>query len=410
MEAWKRAIILVDMNAYFASIEQLDDASLRNKPIAVTNGAEGSCIITCSYEARAFGIHTGMRLYEAKKRCPQLIRCASRPERYVSISRQIMKSLETITPDIEIFSVDEAFLDVSHCQSLHGTPIEIGHMVRQQIWQQVQLPCSIGISGDKTTAKYAAKLEKPNGLTVIEPWNAKQQLKHVPVDHLCGIGPGISAFLKRYGVTYCGDMQNIPIGILAKRFGNLGRRLWYMCQGADPSPVKTHIADPKSMGHGKVLPPGTCDRDTILTYLHHMSEKLAIRLRKNKLCAQRFSIGLKTKQYGWLGDKVRLTIPIDDGNILYQQCKNIMNNCWQRRTTIAQVQITALDPQPVMQQADLFHTTDKKRQKVNRAMDHINQRFGKSSCMPAHLLTKKTSPDVIAPSWQPDGHRENIDN
>lgn len=409
MTVWKRAIILVDMNAFFASIEQLDNKTLRNKPIAVTNGENGSCIITCSYEAREFGIKTGMRLHEAKKLCPTLIRCPSRPARYTHISRQIMSALEAITPDIEVFSVDEAFLDISTCQKLHGTPEQIGQMVKQLIWDTVQLPCSVGVSGDKTTAKFAAKQNKPNGLTVIKPWHSKQRLQHVPVEQLCGIGPGITRFLKKYGVSYCGDMHKIPISIVARRFGNLGRRIWYMCQGCDPSPVNSRISHPKSLGHGKVLPPGTNQRQAILIYLLHMSEKVAYRLRKNKLSAQYFSITLKTKSYGWLGDKVRLTTPTNDGHTLYKQCKKILQQCWLNNTIVSQVQITALDPHPDKQQADLFDCPNAKRDKVNHVRDDINERFGATACMPANLLLKTSSPDVIAPAWQPKGARDSVD-
>lgn len=164
-----------DMDAFFASIEQLDNLKLRSKPVAVTNRLQGSCIITCSYEARAYGIKTGMRFHDARQVCPQLIRCSSRPKRYAEVSGRIMKALEDITPDVEVFSVDEAFLEVTHCQKLHGNPIKMGKMAKEKVWQASHLTCSIGVSGDKTTAKYAAKLNKPNSFTVIKPWNAKER-------------------------------------------------------------------------------------------------------------------------------------------------------------------------------------------------------------------------------------------
>jgi len=276
---WQRAIILVDMNAFFAAIEQHDRPELRGRPLAITNGEQGTCIITCSYEARAYGIKTGMRLKDARQLCPPLIQLPSRPKRYAQASQLIMQALENITPDIEVFSVDEAFLDITRCQRLHGTPEQIGLLVKQKVFEASGLLCSIGISGDKTTAKFAAKLNKPNGFTIIPPWEAKQRLQYVRVTDLCGIGEGIGKFLARYSVYTCGDMEKLPIGILAKRFGNLGRRIWYMCQGADPDPLHVTNKAPQSMGHGKVMPPNTRDKDILLTYLLHMCEKLAARLR-----------------------------------------------------------------------------------------------------------------------------------
>lgn len=264
---WPRAIILVDMNAFFASVEQHDSPELKGRPVAITNGQEGTCIITCSYEARAYGVCTGMRLKQALSLCPHLVAVSSHPQRYVEVSTSIMKALEDITPDIEIFSVDEAFLDVTHCQQMFGSPEHIGQMTRQKVMQASGLLCSIGVSGDKTTAKYAAKLYKPNGFCVISPWDAQRKLENVPVHDLCGIGDGIERFLAKYGVYHCGDMANLPISVLGKRFGNIGRRIWLMCQGADPEPVYTNINAPKSMGHGKVMPPNTHDKNTLLVYL-----------------------------------------------------------------------------------------------------------------------------------------------
>lgn len=405
---WPRTIILVDMNAFFASVEQLDQPALRNKPVVVTNGLQGSCIITSSYEARAFGIKTGMRLQEARQRCPQLIRCPSRPKRYTEISRHIMRALEDVTPDIEIYSIDEAFLDVTHCQQLHGDPIKIGKLTKRKVWDASHLLCSVGVSGDKTTAKYAAKLNKPDGFTVIPPWQAKAQLKNVPVTELCGIAHGIGNFLAKYGVVTCGDMQKLPISILAKRFGNVGRRIWHMCQGSDPDPVNTQVADPKSMGHGKILPPGVKNKTTILMYLQHMSEKLAARLRRYAFTAQIFYIGLRIFSNGWIGNKVKLDYPTDDGKIIYRLSRAIMETYWECDMVVSQVQVTALDPQPWMIQADLFGKPDTQRHQINKTVDKINQRYGEFTVAPAKLLTRSKMPNVIAPAWKPNGPRETI--
>ena len=155
--AWSRVIILVDMNCFFAQIEQQDNPFWRNRPVAVTNGIQGSTIITSSYEARAYGVKTGMRLKEARQLCPDLIQAPSRPHRYVKVSTRIMAALQSITPDLEVYSVDEAFLDVTHCQSLLGLPLQIAQLVKDTVSKASGLTCSVGVSGDKTTAKYAAK-------------------------------------------------------------------------------------------------------------------------------------------------------------------------------------------------------------------------------------------------------------
>ena len=192
---WERAIVFVDMDAFFASIEQMDFPELKGKPICVTNGEQGTCMITCSYEARAYGLHTGMRLKEGRRLCPQLIQRASRPSRYAEISARIMHTLQDITPDVEVFSVDEAFLDVTNCQNLHGLPEHIAQLTKEKVHQVSGLTCSVGVSSDKTTAKYAAKRDKPDGLTVIYPWDAEEELSSVLVTELSGISDGIGGFL-----------------------------------------------------------------------------------------------------------------------------------------------------------------------------------------------------------------------
>lgn len=405
---WPRAIVLVDMNAFFASVEQLDNPGWRGRPVAITNGQQGTCIITCSYEARAHGVKTGMRLKEAWQKCPDLIQCPARPERYAAVSSSIMYALQDITPDVEVFSVDEAFLDVTHCQKLLGQPEQIARLVKQTVFDASGLLCSVGISGDKTTAKYAAKQNKPNGLTVVPPWQARDYLKEVPVTELCGIAKGIGRFLNDRQVYVCGDMKQLPISELARRFGNPGKRIWYMCQGEDPVQVETQVAAPKSIGHGKVIPPDTKDKNIILTYLLHMSEKVAARLRRHELKAQHFSIGLRT-QDGWLGAKTKSTFPTQDGQLIYQLSTTVLKHYWQGEG-LHQVQITATEPQPVNGQLELFNNSEPPRlEKTHHAMDEINQKYGEFCLAPARLLQRSTMPNVIAPAWKPFGHRQTID-
>ena len=405
-DIWPRAIILVDMNAFFASIEQLDHPEWRGLPVAVTNGRQGTCIITCSYEARAWGVKTGMRLREANELCSGLIQAPSRPERYAQISTAIMAALGRVTPDIEVFSVDEAFLDVTHCQQLWGPPPVIARLVKQIVHEASGLLCSAGVSGDKTTAKYAAKLVKPDGLTVIPPWKAQEVLQDVPVTELCGIGTGTGRFLAARGVHVCGDMQQLPVSELGKRFGNVGRRIWYMCQGKDPSPVEVNIAAPKSVGHGKVVPPATIDKDVLLTYFLHMSEKVASRMRRHQLQASQFFIGLRADA-GWLGGKQSLATPTQDSLSIMMLCRQVINSDW-KGEGIHQVQVTALNPAGLNGQIELFQEIDSTRTSVNKVMDKINNRFGEFSVMPGRLLKRSSMPNVIAPAWKPSGHRKTI--
>jgi len=404
---WPRAVIHLDMNAFFAAVEQRDFPKLKGKPVAVTNGNTGTCIITSSYEARAHGIHTGMRLPEARRLCPDLIQRPARPQAYATVSTTIMQVLRDITPDIEVFSVDEAFLDVTHCQRLHGTPPRIAQMAKARVFQATRLLCSVGISGDKTTAKFAAKMQKPNGFTVIPPWQAHERLKDEPVTALCGIADGIGQFLAQHGAITCGDVGQLPVSVLARRFGNLGRRIWLMCQGEDPDQIHTDVAPPQSLGHGKVVPPDTRNHDVLLTYLQHMSEKVAARLRRHNMEARHFYIGLRSTD-GWVSETLHTATPTQNGKTLLKLCRYLLRNRWHGEG-IYQVQVTALHPSPRGQQLELFADTENNSHDTNPVMDNINQHYGEFTLAPARLLKRSDMPNVIAPAWKPDGHRQTID-
>ncbi|MCP4767716.1 MAG: DNA polymerase IV [Gammaproteobacteria bacterium] len=402
---WPRVILLADMNAFFASVEQVDHPRWRGRPIALTNGDIGTCIITSSYEARACGVKTGMHIRQARKLCPDLIQVASRPRRYAEVSANIMRALAGFTPDIEVFSVDEAFLDVTRCLQLWGTPREIAERVKKTVFNHSGILCSVGVSGDKTTAKFAARQQKPDGLTIIPPRQARARLAEVPLTELCGVNSGIATLLARYGVFRCADLQKLPISVLGKRFGNPGRRIWLMAQGLDPEPVRNRIPEPGSMGHGKVLPPDTRDADTIRVYLMHMAYKLGARLRANHLVSDQFLFGLRLYR-GWLSTRCRSLLPSDDEKVIYRLGEAWFRNTWQEQG-IWQIRIVALNPAAPCQ-ADLFQRKHPARQRAHSAMDQINSRYGDLTLSPARLLERSSIPDVISPAWKPLGHRKTV--
>ncbi|MEL0067908.1 MAG: DNA polymerase IV [Gammaproteobacteria bacterium] len=404
---WPRMIALVDMNAFFASVEQRDNPYWRGRPIAITNGDKGSCIITCSYEARAYGLKTGMRFKEGLQKCPSLIRVPTRPNAYADTSRAIMARLEDISPDIEVFSVDEAFLDMTHCQALYeNDPYKVATVIKQAVYQASGLLCSVGVSGDRSTAKWAAKQQKPNGMTIIAPEDAANRLANVPVTDLCGINKGVGKFLAQYGVYRCGDMAKIPISVMGRRFGNPGKRLWLMAQGLDPAGITQEVAEPKSMGHGKVIPPDTRDADQIKLFLLHMAEKVGARLRINNLQAQHFAFGLRTK-HEWIHSRTKALVNTDDGGLIYRLARFFFEQKWDG-SGVYQVHILAMDPKPADGQHDLFIADEPKRRQMSEVIDAVNHRYGEFTLCKAPLINRTAMPNVIAPAWKPSGHRDSL--
>ena len=402
---WPRAILHIDMTAFFASIEQRDFPELRNRPVGITNGEAGTTLITCSYEARARGVTTGMNLHEARRLCPDLVQRPARSGIYARESARIMRALLDISPDMEVFSVDEALLDVTHCQRLHGTP---EHMARrtQALVHAVSggLLCSVGVASTKLTAKYASDVLKPSGITVIAPWEARTRLRDVPVEKICGVGPRIGAFLAGHGARTCGEVAALPMNILVRRYGITGKHLWLACQGRDTGSVTRDVAPPQSVGHGKVLPPRTASARTIETYLRHMCEKVASRLRRLDMRTVRLYVGLR---YALPAQGIETTVAIasgvPDGRRFFETARVFFRGHW-RGEAVTLVQVTAMRLSNVSGQLELFTPDEVRSLHRFAAIDGINHRFGELAIAPATILGRPSMPNVIAPAWPPDGH------
>ena len=402
----KRIFIHVDMNAFFASIEQRDFPELLGMPVAVTNGNHGSCIITSSYEARAFGIKTGMRLRDGKKICPHLIQRPSRPHIYANISANIMDILKTITPDIQIYSVDEAFLEVTNCMRIYKDINTIVYKIKDLIYSSENLKCSIGVSYSKSLAKFASKFNKPDGITFITRKNYHQYLDSAPINKLWGVSKGITRFLNIHGVYKCSDMKKIPISILSNRFGNIGRKIWLMANGSDFEGLTLDPVHPKSLGHGKVLMPNTKDRYLIKKTFLRMSVKLSRRLRNSGYESNKFLVNIKIKA-GWVQKKIKLEHPTCDQFVIYSLCELYLG-MFDKNVGIYQIQVTAINPTQKDIQTDLFGSQTVQDNYMS-VVDSINQRFGQDIIRPARLKSDiSDSPDVIAPAWRPKGYRKSV--
>jgi len=346
-----------------------------------------------------------MKFIDAKKICPKLIRRNARPHHYAKISKGIMETLKNISSDIEIFSVDEAFLDLTSYQNIYSSPFYVAYLIKNIIYNQFQLTCSIGISDNKSTAKFAAKLKKPDGITIIDPKNAEKILSNYPVTKLCGVSNGIQNFLNYHGVFKCGDMKKIPISILGNRFGNIGRKIWMMAQGRDIESLNLVSREPKSIGHGKVTKPNTDNIYEIKCVLYRMSEKVAERMRFYNYESNHFFIAVKT-QRGWISNNFKIKMYTNNGKNIFDLCTNLLNTI-RGKYGIFQVQVTAINLRLCHIQKDIFEN-DNIQYILDRTIDEINKKFGKLTIIPARLNIPQENPDVISPSWRPSGHRKSL--
>ena len=386
-----KTIFHVDMNAYFASVEQAANPFLRGKPIAVGGGTSGNrtIVAACSYEAKARGVTNAMPYWEAKKLCPDLIMVAGDMNKYIYTSSEIMQILRGYTPLVEVFSIDEAFLDVTNIVPRPSSPdpISLAKDIKRKIREKFNLTCSIGISYNKLLAKLAGELKKPDGLKVITPADIPDGLKDVPVSTLCGVGRKLEEYLGQMGIKTFGKLNRCPRETLVKRFGAAcGEHLWQMGQGIDNSEVlpSSHEIEAKSMGHSYTLPKSTSDMDEVKGYLLRLAEQVGRRLRKDNYRGNVVHVSLGFGDYQFWGKQKKIDDHIDDGYEIFKVAEGLIDN----RLTKDKVRFVGVSVSNLFHKLDQISLLPEKEanKKALKAVDQINDRFGEFTVERASIL------------------------
>ncbi len=402
----ERLVLHVDMNAFFASVEQQSNPALRGRPVAVVGSQKRTIILTASYEARRFGVKTGMMLHEARQRCPQLKLCPANNRLYTHVSSQIMALLADYSDRVEVFSIDEAFLDISGSVSYFGSAQRIAYLIKSRIKARFGLTCSVGIAPNKLLAKLASEMKKPDGLTLIRPEEIATVLEPLPIEELCGIGRKTMDKLHRMGIVTCGQLGRYPVARLKAKFGIIGERLALMGQGIDSSPVIPPELEEevKTVGHSMTLSQDVSDRNQIARYLLQLAEM----------------VGRRARRYAVTGKTVTLTVRYADFTTFSRQQVQF-SPIW-RSEEIYQAALKICDglilDQPIrllgVRLSNLLHQVrqipllpeERRRDSLTAALDQVNDRYGEFSVMPGNLLNlKEKGSHVISPAWRPDGIR-----
>lgn len=408
-----RIIMHIDMNAFFASIEQQNNPDLRGKPIAVIGSAKRTVITTSSYEARAFGVRTGMNTWEARQKCPHLIFVAGDNRKYTWTSRGIVKLMLQYTPLVEVFSIDEAFLDVTGSTGLFGSAERIAYLLKAEIRHHFGITCSIGIAPNKLLAKLASDMEKPDGLTIIKPDEVSGVLEKIPAKDLCGIGSKTARQLALYGIATCGDLGRFPVDILRKRFGVIGEQLSRMGRGIDDSPVipAEHAEDVKSVGHSMTLERDIEDRQEILRFLLQLSEMVGRRARRYQVWGKTVTLSIRYADFDtWTGRQETLGDFINLSEDIYRAAAAILDTL----PLLQPVRLLGVRLSNLRHAASqlLLFPEERKKTMLADAMDEVNDRYGDFSVTFASLLGREKAPEkgshVISPAWRPEGIR-NVD-
>ena len=402
-----RVILHIDMNAFFASVEQQANPDLQGKPVAVVGSGHRTVITTASYEARSFGVKTGMAIWEGRRTCPDLIIIVGDNKKYTQASRQIIGMMRQYTPLVEVFSIDEAFLDVTHSHALFGTAETIAHQLKAQIRNKLGLTCSVGIAPNKLLAKLASDMQKPDGLTVIAQDRITAVLESVTIGDLCGIGKKLERRLNLLGIKNCGQLGRFPEDLLKKKFGIIGPRLRQMGQGIDDSPVMATEGDEqvKSIGHSMTLRKDIDTRQEILRYLLQLAEMVGRRARRYSVTGRTVSIYIRFADFFTnIQKQTTLVSYTNQSGAIYKTAVRLLDSIEiSQPVRLLGICLSSLEYQE--QQPSLF-AEERKKEQLTRAMDEVNDRFGDFKVTFGSMLhTEEKGSHVISPAWRPEGIR-----
>jgi DNA polymerase-4 len=376
--------------------------------MAVVGSAHRGVVLSPSYEARAYGVKTGMTYWEARQQCPELILTPADSAKYSHACEGLLQLWKDFTPLVELFSIDEAFLDVTGCEALFGDPVRIAIRIKERIWSETGLTCSIGIGPNKLLAKLGSDLQKPDGLVLIAPDDVGDVLEDLPVQEICGIGPNLTRALSGMGLHTCGELSRAPLRKLIARFGIIGERLRNMGLGIDDDPVEPSNAqeeeEARSMGHSMTLDEDCSDITMIERHILQLSEKVGRRLRRGSYTGRTVTLVLRYADFHTFSRQRRLRHAVDHGLDVYAAAADILRDIpFSQPIRLVGVSVSGLERDVV--QLPLFED-ERKRKFIAGAMDEINDRYGDFTVTWGTLIERYRHERVISPAWRPGGDRQ----
>jgi len=379
-----RTIIHADLDAFYASVEVLDDPPLRGRPVIVGGdpGARG-VVSAASYEARRFGVHSAMPLRTAARLCPTGVFLPGRPERYREISRSVMAIFASYTPLVEPISLDEAFLDVTGSVDAFGDGGTIGQRIKDRVRDEIGLVVSVGVATNKLCAKVASDLRKPDALVIVPPGEEASFLADLPVGRLWGVGPQAREALAEYGVGRIGELAAMPEATLRRRFGRHGIDLARRARGIDPSPVVPSQA-PKSVGHELTFDRDVIDPGRLEATLLDLAESVASRLRHHHLAAGAVQLKLRYEGFETLTRQMAVPRHTRESEPIYAAGVALLRKTLVRGRGVRLIGLTAIHLTDA-QQLTLFDAPER-ADRITRSIDAVRERFGEKAITRARLI------------------------
>lgn len=367
------------MDAFFASVEQLDDPKLRGKPVLVGHDGPRGVVAAASYESRVFGCHSAQPMAVAKRLCPHAIVVPGHFARYRDVSRQVFDVFERVTPRVEPLSIDEAFLDLTGTERLLGPADAVAKRLKQEILSTTGLTASIGVAPNKFLAKLASDLEKPDGLTVITRENLDRVLLPLPISRLWGVGPRTAQKLEGIGIRTFADVRRMPLELLFARFGEEGEHYRRLAFGEDDREVVADSAA-KSIGQEQTFGTDVADVEELRRVLLGQAEHVGHRLRRHGLRARAVVVKIRYGDFETITRSSTLEQPTDITHDLYRAGRDLFDR-WAAHTfqPVRLIGLTAARLSTDAGQMHLFTQGESDRhRRLDQALDRINDRFGKN--------------------------------
>jgi DNA polymerase-4 len=384
--------LLADMDAFFASVEQLHHPRLRGRPVIVCGDPGHRGVVTAaSYEARPSGVRAGMSLVEARRLCPGAEYVVGHPERYVALSLQLLDLYLSFTPAVEPFSVDEAFLGLDRKVTAAAEAAETARRIQGEVSERFGLGVSIGAGPNKLIAKMAAGLQKPRGLTVLDREGFCRVFWPLPAQELWGVGPRLAERMRSLGIMTVGDLAHAPIPSLKAAFGIVGPSLREAASGHDDTPLVPYHqgVEPKSMGHEVTLPEDTSDPAFLEGTLLRLADQVARRLRVEGYVGGTVSLKLRDHRFATFTRQRALPGYTDDHRLVFETARSLWRANWKGGALrLLGVSVAALRPRSAQPQAELFEE-DRREDRLTRALDRLRDRLGEAKLVPAGSLTHR---------------------
>jgi len=378
------------MDAFYASVEQMDHPELRGKPVIVGGSSNRGVVSAASYEARKFGVRSAMPIFQAKKRCPQGIFVPVRMGRYKEMSDRVMEILEKYSPVVEQVSIDEAYLDLTGLERLHGSPEQIARRIKEEIRRSTSLSCSVGIAPNKFLAKVASEANKPDGLTIIPNREAEKVARRLPVGKVPGVGKKSVDRLEKLKVTLLGDLFAVPEASLLKVAGKFAHTLLQFARGRDDSPVVSHT-DAKSISSEETFEEDTNDFEVLRKELLLQAEEVGRRLRRNGIKGSTVTLKLRRADFVRITRSLSFSEATDSTKTLYEHGLRLLEavNLSEKYRLIG---LAVSGFGKALSQSEQLNLFDRKKagqgswRDVEKAMDSITEKFGREAIKRGSLM------------------------